>query len=83
MNSRIDDGLYLHWATGGNVRDGPTGFFPDTVLGRRQQGQQSWKGTGGNDDLGLQVISGNDVTNRSKSGSLDRGRVVPVCEERL
>lgn len=63
-------------ATGSDVGDGPTSFLSDTLLGRRQQSQQSGKGTGSDNNLSLEIVTGDNVSDGSKSGSLNRCRVV-------
>lgn len=76
LDSRIDDGLDLTRTAGSDVGDGPTGFLSDSLLGRRQQSQQGRKGAGSDNDLSLKIVTGNDVSDGSKSGSLNRCRVV-------
>lgn len=80
-DSRIDDSLNLHGRSSSNVGNGPTSFLPDSILRRGQQAKQSWEGARRDDNLGLEIITGDNVTDRSKSRGLDRGRVVPM--ERL
>ena len=60
--SRVNDRLNLQWRPGGDVGNGPAGLLSDTVLGRGEQAKQSWQGAGRNDDLSLQIVTSDDVT---------------------
>jgi len=73
----VDDGLDLLRRSSGDVRDGPASFLADTFFGRREEGEKSGESSGSENDLSLEVVTGNDVTDGSKSGSLNGGRVVP------
>jgi hypothetical protein len=79
-NLRIDDSLNLHGGAGSDVGDGPASLLSDTVLGRGEQAEQSGESAGRNDDLGLEVIASDDVTDGSQSGGLDGSRGVPRCQ---
>ena len=45
-------------------------------LGARQKGQEGLKGATVDNDLGLDIITRHDVTDRAKGGSLDSSHVV-------
>ncbi len=73
-NIRIDDGLDLGRVAGGDVGYSPASLLADAVLGRAQQREQGGQCTTVDNDLGLNIISRDDVAHRAKCGSLDRGR---------
>lgn len=76
----VDDGLNLRRRTSGDVGDGPARFFADPFFGRGEEREESGEGTGSEDNLGLHVVPGDDVADRTESRRLDRGGVVPGTE---
>lgn len=72
----IDDSLDLRRVSSGDVGDGPAGLFPDTILSGAEKGKQGRECAAVNDDLGLNVVTGDNVTNGSKGGCLHGGRGV-------
>ena len=52
--------------SGGDVRNGPAGLFPDRLLGRVEQRQQTRQGLTVEDGLRLRVVTGDNVADRSE-----------------
>lgn len=73
----VDDGLDLHGGTGGDVRNGPASLLSNAVFGRGEQAEQCGKSAGSDDNLCLQVVSCDNVSNRSKSRGLHSGGWMP------
>ena len=80
-DSRINNGLDLQGRSGGYVGNGPAGLLSDTILGRRQQAKKSGQSSRGDDDLGLEIVTSDDVADGSKSWGLHSGRWVPIMSE--
>jgi len=72
----VNDSLDLSGVASSNVADGPASLLADAILSGAQKGEQSGKSTAVDDDLGLDVVSSDDVANGTEGGSLDRGRCV-------
>jgi len=68
--------------SGGDVGDSPASLLLDTLLGGGEKGEKGRESSRSDDHLSLKVVSGNDVSNGSKSRSLDGGRVVPMRGEK-
>lgn len=75
-DSRIDNGLNLTRAASGDVGDGPTSFLSDTLLGRGEKREQGRERTRGDNNLGLEIVTGHNVSDGSQGRGLDRRRVV-------
>ena len=70
-DTSVNDSLDLCGIASGDIRYGPTSLLPNPVFLRAQQSQQGRQCTTVDNDLRLQVVTGNDVTNGSKSGRLN------------
>lgn len=70
----INDSLDLSGVASGDVGNSPAGLLADSVLARAQEREESWQGTAINDDLCLDIITSNNITDRSQSRGLDGGR---------
>ena len=55
----VNDSLDLDAVASGDVGDGPASLLANAILSRAQQGEQSGEGTTVDNDLGLNVITGN------------------------
>lgn len=77
-NVGIDDGLNLLRTSSSDIRDSPTCLLSDSFLGRPEEGKKCRESSRSQNDLGLQVISGDNVTDRTKSRSLNSGGMVPM-----
>jgi hypothetical protein len=77
MYARINDSLDLCRRSSSDVGDGPARFLPDAILRRGQKAEESGKCSRGDNNLGLKVVTSNNVSDRSQSGGLDRGGRVP------
>ena len=73
---RINDGLDLHRRTGSDVGDGPASLLADAIFRRGEKAEKSGQGAGGDDDLGLEIVTGDDVTDAAKSRGLNSSRGV-------
>lgn len=59
----VDDGLDLMRGAGGDVGDGPARLLADRVLWRGEEREEGRKGARGDHDLGLKVVTSDDVAN--------------------
>ncbi|RUP48203.1 hypothetical protein BC936DRAFT_144843 [Jimgerdemannia flammicorona] len=69
----VNDRLDLRGIAGSDVGDSPAGLLADTVLGAREKAEEGGKGTTVDDDLGLNIVTSDDVADRAESRRLDRG----------
>lgn len=58
------------------VGDSPARLLADTLLGAREELQKRRKRSRGNDNLGLEVVSGDNVADRAEGRGLNRRRLV-------
>ena len=70
----IDNRLNLRRVAGSNVGNRPASLLADTILGGAQQREQARECATVDDDLGLNIIASDDISNRAQSWGLDRGR---------
>jgi len=70
-NVGVDDGLDLRGVASGHVGDGPARLLADTILSGAQQRKQSGERSAVDDNLGLDVVTGDNVADGSEGGSLD------------
>lgn len=75
-NVGVNDGLDLVRRAGSDVGDGPACLLADAVLGRGEQAKESGEGTRGDDHLGLEVVTSDNVTNGTKGWGLNGSRWV-------
>ena len=64
----INDSLDLWRGASGDVGDGPASFLTDAVLGRRQERKQGRKSTGGDNNLGLEVVTSDNISTDRRAG---------------
>lgn len=69
----VNDSLDLVGRASGDVRDGPAGLFPDTVLRGGKQAEERGESSRRDDNLGLEVVSGDNVSNGAERWGLDGG----------
>jgi len=58
----IDDGLNLLRRSSGDVGNGPASFLANTFFGGREEGEKCRKSSGSENDLSLEVVTGDDVS---------------------
>ena len=67
----INDGLYLIAVSSGDIGYRPTSLFSDRFSRAGKKAQEGWKGSAVDNDLGLDIITRHDVTDRTKSWGLN------------
>lgn len=73
---RINDGLDLTRATSSDVGNGPASFLSNALFGRGKKRKQGRKRTRSDNNLSLEVITGDNVSDGSQGRGLDRRGVV-------
>ena len=62
---RINDRLDLITVASGDIRNSPAGFFSNCLLGAGEKAQESRKSTAVDYNLSLNIVSGDNITDRS------------------